>query len=104
MAHSFPKRALAALLHRGHDMNWDAVAVALIGALPPTLVAGAAWYQAMRTHKSVNGMKHELVESVRKEAGATATLAEKDAEMIRKGLAVTEAERLRDQETLIKDM
>lgn len=101
-------------------MNWEPVLIAFVASLPPTIVAAAALIQAIKTHRSVNGMKHELVESVRKEATAQATLDEKGAQSVREGEAakatmfattvvsqgtpVTEAERLRDRETLIKDM
>ena len=85
-------------------MNWDAIILSLIGSLPPTIVAAAAFVQARKTHKSVNGMKHELIDSVRKEATAQATLDEKGAQKTREGeAAVTEQQRQHDASTIIRD-
>lgn len=89
-------------------MNWDRLielmfsnAAAVILAFATLIASIANFIQATKTHKSVNGMKTELIESKVLEATATATLAEKKAENVRKGeAAITKAATL--EETNIK--
>ena len=64
-------------------MNWDLIAVAGITAVPPTLVAAAAFYQARQTHKSVNSRMAELLALAKKASADEATLIEKAAETSR---------------------
>lgn len=59
-------------------MNWDAIIIAAITSVPPTLVAAAAYLQASRTHKAVNSRMTELLEITKAAASSSATLAEKD--------------------------
>lgn len=68
-------------------MNWDLLITACIAAVPATIAAGAAWQQSKKTEKAVDGRMEELLELARKEAAAVATLAEKEAEHLRKGEA-----------------
>ena len=69
------------------SLDWDAIIIAMITAAPPTLVAGLAIWQALKTHGIVNHKMDTLLETVRKESAAQATLDEKAAEHIRKGEA-----------------
>ncbi len=66
-------------------MNWDAIIIACVTAVPPTLVALAAFIQAMKTHKAVNSRMDELLNVARQAAHSQGTLEEKAAEQQRKG-------------------
>lgn len=68
-------------------MDWAPIVLAAIAALPPTLVALAAYVQAIRTHTAVNSRMTELLEITKRQATDAATLAEKKAEQFRKGEA-----------------
>lgn len=68
-------------------LGWEHVAIAAFAALPPTLVAlGALWQamgakeQAIVTHAAVNGQTAKLIESVKGESAAKAVLTEKQAQ------------------------
>jgi hypothetical protein len=102
------------------EFNWGAVVIALIAAVPPTLVAAAAYLQAaaanrqakeataqagaahdqtVDTRKAVDGRMTEMLEITRKLAGSEATLTEKNAEQVRKGDAAIEAAKLNKEGT-----
>jgi hypothetical protein len=79
--------------------GWQAIALAAIAALPPTLIAAAAFWQAagaktqsIETHKAVNSRMDAMLILVTKGAGDAATLKEKAAQQTREGeAAITEA-------------
>lgn len=66
-------------------MNWADYAPFILAAIPATIAAIAAWFQARATHKAVNSRMDELLALAKKEATAQATLDEKAAEHQRKG-------------------
>ena len=68
-------------------MDWTVILIALITAVPPTLVAAAAYLQASKTHQAVNSRMTELLELTRIASGDAATLAEREAAHVRKGEA-----------------
>jgi len=72
-------------------MGWETVVLAAITAIPPSIVAAAAFYQAKKTHEAVNSRMTELLEISRKQAADDATLREKRAEHVRKGEAAVAA-------------
>lgn len=65
-------------------IDWQTVIIAGIAALPPTVVAAAAFVQALKTHKSVNSRMTELLEATKAQATAEATVAEQEAQEGRK--------------------
>lgn len=74
-------------------IDWTIVISAGIAALPLLVAQLVALVQAFRTHKLVNGGMAKLVETTRSDATATATLAEKAAEINRQGAAALEKAR-----------
>lgn len=60
-------------------IDWQTVIIAGIAAVPPTLMASAALWQAIKTHKSVNSRMDELLKAATEAARAEATIAEKSA-------------------------
>lgn len=73
----------------------DKVITAIIAAVPPTIMALAAYMKASQTHDLVNSRMSELLEIARKESAAQATLDEKAAQHIRSGeAAITTAKTL----------
>ncbi len=53
-------------------MNWDAIIVAVIVAIPPLIVA-------LRTHRAVNSRMDELLRISKENAAAKATMIERAA-------------------------
>jgi hypothetical protein len=83
-------------------VNWTVVLVAVLAAMPPTLIALAGLVQAVRTHDLVNSRVTELVELEKRKAAVDATKIEQAAENERQLKAqlvdaVKEAARLRDK-------
>lgn len=82
-------------------VDWNLLITASATAIPATIFALAAWraagraeaqaketqVQAKETHDIVNSRMSEMRDIIRKEATAEATLAEKEAEHVRKGEA-----------------
>lgn len=75
-------------------INWNIIIAAVIAATPPTILSVANLVQAQKiqtqgekTHDLVNSKMTELVDSVRAESAATATLKEKKSEQERKDKA-----------------
>lgn len=79
-------------------IDWNLVIV----AVAPTIAALAALWQAVKTHNAVNSRMDELLKLAKAESAAAATLAEKDAEHVRKGeaaIAKATSARTRDGDT-----
>lgn len=64
-------------------INWNVILVAVIAAIPPSIVGLAAYNKADQTHQLVNSRMTELLELTRKAAKDEATLAEKKAQTVR---------------------
>jgi len=64
-------------------INWQIVMLAIIAALPPTLVALAALWQAIETHRTVNSRMSEMLELTKTVATASAKAKEQEAQHIR---------------------
>jgi hypothetical protein len=75
-------------------IDWQAVIIAGIAAVPATVAAIAAWRQTRTTHKAVNSRMSEMLELTRMAAGDRATLVEKTAERNRKGAAALAAQQV----------
>jgi hypothetical protein len=59
-------------------MDIQLIVLAIIAAVPPTLVGLASLFQATRTHRIVNSRMTELLELTRKSSEAKGTLDEKE--------------------------
>lgn len=77
-----------------NKINWNAIIIAAIAAIPPTVAAIAAYFEATRaieqgaaTQHSVDGRMTDLLVITKKAATDAATIAEKLAEQERKGAA-----------------
>lgn len=68
-----------------------AIVLAVLAALPPTLVAWAALQKADETHNLVNSRMTEMLSVVKAAASAEATLKEKADEKARQGAAAEAA-------------
>jgi len=66
------------------EIIWHEIVVAVVVAVPPTVAASAALVQAYKTHKAVNSRITQLLELTKEAATHAATLAEKNAEALRK--------------------
>ena len=64
-------------------INWQIVMLAIIAATPPTLVALAALWQAVETHRTVNSRMSEMLELTKTVATASAKAKEQEAQHIR---------------------
>lgn len=78
---------------------WLAFAIAVVTAIPPTILALAAYNesaaaraQSAETHNVVNSRMSEMIKLVEKSATDAATLAEKKAQHQREGEAAVEKE------------
>lgn len=78
-------------LNRRDTLTWKAVAIAAIAAVPPTLMALAAFNKAESTHALVNSRMTEMLTVVKAAATAEATLKEKATEKARQGAAAEAA-------------
>lgn len=74
-------------------INWETIILAIITATPPTLVAAAALYQAIKaknktieTHEAVNSRMTELLEISKKASADAATLTEKRTQEVKDDL------------------
>jgi len=64
-------------------INWQIILLAIIAATPPTLVAAAALWQAVETHRTVNSRMSEMLELTKTVAAASAKAKEQEAQHIR---------------------
>ena len=90
---------------RPEPISWQAVLIATIAAIPPTMLAAASLWQAtaakdkaieataqaVETHQAVNSRMDRLLLLIEQGAADKATLAEKDAQTAREGAAAVEA-------------
>lgn len=58
-------------------LDWNLIIVALIGGIPPTIIASIALIKVIRTHDLVNSRMSELLRLARAEATADEKKAEK---------------------------
>lgn len=71
---------------------WLAFGIAIVTAIPPTILALAAYRQSADTHDVVNSRMSEMIKLVEKSSADAATLAEKKAQHQREGEAAIEKE------------
>lgn len=99
-------------------INWETIILAIITAIPPTMVAAAAFYQAYKanskageTHNLVNSRMTELLEISKKASADAATLTEKRTQEVKddlKGIAektavIAENGKTKAPETIVVD-